>query len=93
MRADRTALQGFDRCGLGRGRLDRAADITAARKRSEPLLRLGSSDVITHLHPSDESCSATGTEQGCQGTHYLAEAAELSRCGSIHGKHKIHCDH
>ena len=39
-----------DGCGLGRGLLDRAADITAARERSESLLRY--SDVITHSHMS-----------------------------------------
>ena len=37
-------------CGLGRGQLDRACDITAARERSESLLRY--SDVITHMHAS-----------------------------------------
>ena len=37
-------------CGLGRGLLDRADDITAARERSESLLRY--SDVITRMHTS-----------------------------------------
>ena len=39
-----------DGCGLGRGLLDRADNITAARERSESLL--GYSGVITHMHTS-----------------------------------------
>ena len=38
--------------GLGRGLLDRAADIAAARERSESLLRYPGSDVIAHMHTS-----------------------------------------
>ena len=44
---------------LAGARTDRAAGITASRKRTESLLRC--SDVITHMHTS-QSCSATGTE-------------------------------
>ena len=36
-----------DGCGLGRVMLDRAADLTAARERSESLLRY--SEVITRM--------------------------------------------
>ena len=39
-----------DGCGLGRGLLDRAADIIAARARSESLPR--HSDASTHMHMS-----------------------------------------
>ena len=39
-----------DGCGLGRGLLDWAADIIAARARSESLIR--HSDVFTHMHMS-----------------------------------------
>ena len=39
-------------CGLGRGLLDRADDITAAQERSESLLRY--SDAMTNMHTSHD---------------------------------------
>ena len=64
-------------CGpLGRGMPDRAADIIAARARSESLLQHSDVSVYSHAH---ESRPATGTEQG---TDYLAD---LNRCKDRHG--------
>ena len=59
------AWAGSDDCGLGRGLLYRAANIIAARARSESLLRY--SDVTDHMHTNHAPLPETNGERNYLG--------------------------